>query len=132
MIEGGPNQYIGESSRTVHVRRQQHLADYRYCAKKHQTGRRQEDDPRTSFMWDHQLEAHGGDHSINPEADFAFNVVNSHKDPLTRQIAEAVKIQRALDSRTFQSSGNKILKIKPLNRRSEHFAPQERKLKVTH
>ena len=90
--EGGPNQYIGESSRTVHVRRQQHLADYRYCAKKHQTGRRQEDDPRTSFMWDHQLEAHGGDHSINPEADFAFNVVNSHKDPLTRQIAEAVKI----------------------------------------
>ena len=83
-------------------------------------------------MWDHQLEAHGGDHRICLEEDFAFNVASSYKDPLTRQIAEAVKIRRALDSRTFQSSENKILRIKPLNRRSEHFAPQERRVKAIH
>ena len=82
-------------------------------------------------MWDHQVEAHGGDQGIIPEAEFVFNVVSSHKDPLTRQIAEAVKIQRALDSNTFQSSSSKKVKIFPLNRRSEHFAPQERRVEAT-
>ena len=104
--EGGPRQYIREYLRTVYIRRQQHLADYRYCARKHQIRRSHDEDPRSSFMWDHQVEAHRDDQDISPEADFEFTIVSHHMDPLSRQIAEAAKIRKALDTYTFQSSGS--------------------------
>ena len=99
----GFQQYIGETSRTIFVRRQQHLADYRLCSRRPQpqTPWHQMEDKKSSFMWDHQMDVHQGSSAIHPETDFAFTVVTSFKDPLTRQIAEAVKIQRALDHGTF-------------------------------
>ena len=72
------------------------------------------------------MDVHQGSSAIHPETDFAFTVVTSFKEPLTRQIVETVKIQRALDHGTFESLMGNIA-INSLNRRSEHFAPQERK-----
>ena len=115
-------QYIGESSRTLYVRRKQHVSDYNFCSKR-RTG---VDDKRTSFMWDHNVAAHGGDLNMDPMKDFQFSVISTYKDPLTRQVTEAVKIQRAMDTKTFQAGGE-VIQVIPLNRRSEHFAPISRR-----
>ena len=120
----GPiHQYIGESSRTLYIRRKQHLADYKYCSKNPP----HENDKRSSFIWDHVVAKHGGDQALDPEKDIKFSVLSSFKDALTRQVTEAVKIQRALDKGTFLAGGGEIVQISSMNRKYEHFAPIQRR-----
>ena len=69
------------------------------------------------------METHGGDPDMKPERDFNFSVLATFKDPLTRQITEAVKIKRALEHKTFQAPGGEAVQVISLNRKSEHFAP---------
>ena len=83
-------QYIGETSRTLHVRRKQ-LADFKNCSKTNKD--RREENKKSSFIWDHIVETHGGDLDLKPKRDFNFSVLATFKDPLTRQITEAVKIK---------------------------------------
>ena len=52
-------------------------------------------------MWDHRKTHHQGDQDINPEQDFKFTVLESFKDPFTRQIREAVRIKQATNSNIF-------------------------------
>ena len=87
--------YIGESSRTLYTRAQQHLNDYRVASAKgpgHTQGPRDEEAP-SSWMWEHSLEEHGGPQNL--ETDYPFQVLASYRDPLTRQVAEATRIQKA-------------------------------------
>ena len=56
---------------------------------------------------------------------FQFNVVSRHRDPLTREVYEAVRIQQALETGTI-TLGKADLHVIPLNRKGEHFAPKER------
>ena len=58
--------------------------------------------------------------------DFKFTVVSSHRDPLTRQVHEAVRIQQATDKLQFIKPDNSEILVKSINRRLEHFAPRER------
>ena len=78
-------------------------------------------------MWDHIRAAHSGDQDVNPEKDFNFKVLGAFKDPMTRQITEAVKIQRVLNHNTFQAPGGEEVQVLSLNRKYEHFAPQQRR-----
>ena len=73
-------------------------------------------------MWDHLRMAHGPNPSINPQNDFSFSVISSFKDPMTRQITEAVQIQMALGSGTYQGGKNSKLPVISLNRKTEYFS----------
>ena len=52
--------------------------------------------------------------------------MNSHCDPLTRQIAEAIRINEALEYNKYTDNKGEIIEIRSLNRKGEHFAPRER------
>ena len=78
----------------------------------------------SSFMWDHNRDNHG-DQDINTE-DFQFDILNSFTDPMTRQIEEAVRIQRSLSSGLHIDRTGKTHKVKSLNRKNEHFCAKKR------
>ena len=120
-------QYIGETSRTLYIRRNQHLNDFRACSK---IKERRENDEKSSFILDHFREAHKDDPDVVPERDIKFSVLASFKDPLTRQIAEAVKIRRALEKNTYIDPGGEVVQTFSLNRKFEHFAPIVRRQEI--
>ena len=118
-------QYIGETGRTLYIRRRQHLNDFRTCTRTR--SQRKIEGEKSSFIWDHVQAAHSGDLEFNPEKDFKFKVLGAYRDPMSRQITEAVKIQRAQDRHTFQAQGGEEIQVISLNRKYEHFAPQQRR-----
>ena len=75
-------------------------------------------------MWDHALEKHPQGNLDHTE--FKFTVVSSHRDPLSRQVHEAVRIQQATDRLSFTKPDDTNILVKSINRRLEHFAPRER------
>ena len=76
-------------------------------------------------MWDHSTGTHGGP-SSNLEEDYHFTLINTFRDPMTRQISEAVRINRALEAKLHTTARHKDVPIKSLNRKGECFAPMER------
>ena len=113
--------YLGETSRTLGVRSSQHREDYQKASQN--TNQLQE---KSSFMWDHIKNEHGEVPDINIHDDFHFKILQRHKDPLTRQLSEAIRIEEALFNKTHHDEkGNKI-KIKCLNRKEEHFKARKR------
>ena len=103
------------------------MNDFRACSKNKE---RREDDEKSSFILDHFKEAHKDDPDVVPERDIKFSVLASYKDPLTRQIAEAVKIRRALEKNTFIDPGREVVQTFSLNRKFEHFAPIVRRQEI--
>ena len=77
-----------------------------------------------NWMWDHFHGIHGG--PMDLENDYAFQVLSSHRDPLTRQTTEAIRIQKALQQGIHISRNGEPVQIISLNRKGEHFAPMER------
>ena len=79
-------------------------------------------------MWEHVRDMHDGDINLqNPLQDFKFSLVSSHRDPLERQIKEAIRIKSAFSGAVSQSDFSKDLSnVKCLNRKGEYFAPIER------
>ena len=92
--------YIGESSRTLLTRAGQHTNDYRRRAKQELTDK-DNDDKISSFMYDHHEDKHNGE-TIDPKNDYKFRLLTSEKQPLDRQILEAVKIKRGLEIETLK------------------------------
>ena len=81
------------------------MNDFRACSKNKE---RREDDEKSSIL-DHFKEAHKDDPDVVPKRDIKFSVLASYKDPLTRQIAEAVKIRKALEKNTFLDPGGETV-----------------------
>ena len=79
-------------------------------------------------MWDHAKHQHPDDANIDPDQDFRFEVFSTFKDPLTRQLTEAVMINRAAEHKTQTDKKHKEIRVNPLNRRYECFAPRERRI----
>ena len=77
-------------------------------------------------MWDHRVAKHDGDVNIDPDTDFKFEVVSGYRDPLSRQIAEAVMINQAMKTNILTLSKGAEVQVKSLNRKYEGFAPRER------
>ena len=69
---------------------------------------------------------HGSPRDIDPLKDFRFEKVSSHRDPLNRQIEEAIRINQALEQKTLLARSGYIQKVNSLNRKEEHFAPRKR------
>ena len=63
--------------------------------------------------------------------DIKFSVLSTFRDPMSREQIEAVKIQRAQDKGTFQAQGEEEIQVISLNRKYEHFAPQQRREKYS-
>jgi hypothetical protein len=99
--------YIGETSRSVVTRIRSHVADYRQTLAKlrargggraRRVGASQhgeEEQETSSWMADHVMERHNGDHSDDPNNDFEFHTVRSFSKVLDRQVAEALTIEIA-------------------------------------
>ena len=116
--------YIGESSRTLAIRAGQHVKD---CEKASKTSSRPKDpdlEISSSFMWDHIEDAHNG--LIDTKDAFRFEIVSSFRDPLERQIAEATRINQALNRCSIIDKKDRTVPVVSLNRRHEHFSPVER------
>ena len=90
--------------------------------------RLEENDSKSSFMFDHVAEKHHGV-NMDPDNDFKFTLIITFRDPLSRQISEAVRIKTAIENGIYIDKQNRKHKIISLNRRLEHFAPLERKIK---
>ena len=125
-LEPKPRVYIGETSRTLYTRTQQHLQDYQKACVEGQRSSsiHREEDSTSSWMWDHSHGIHGG--PMDLENDYEFQVLSSHRDPLTRQTTEAIRIQKALQQGIHISRNGEPVQIISLNRKGEHFAPMER------
>ena len=119
--------YEGETSRTLYTRYKQHYADYTKAARlyKNRGGNAEPnsiEDSTSSWMWDHTLIDHAGEIGSEPHQDYHFHLVSNHRDPMTRQITEALRIEKSLGGNITSKSG-KQTSVKSLNRRGEHFAP---------
>ena len=79
-------------------------------------------------MWDHVFHQHGAPQldEIDPRKDFRFENVSGHRDPMARQVEEAIRIIQARENSSYTNRSNKDLKVKSLNCRDEHFAPRQR------
>ena len=86
--------YIGETSRTVFTRFHQHVRDYIKASKQNPDAIL--DEEHSSFMMDHSRLFHGGHQDY--KQDYLVKVLSSHRNPLTRQTTEAVRISKALSS----------------------------------
>ena len=81
----------------------------------------------SSWMTDHMDLTHRDDtETFNPRIAFSFNLLRKHRDSMSRQIEEAVRINQSLDSKTLTDSNNIDKMIVPLNRRGECFGPRSR------
>ena len=78
-------------------------------------------------MWEHMYLRHGAPREVNPETDFKFQKISSHRDPLSRQVEEAIRINQVMDRKTITSRSGPISKVNSLNRKEEHFAPRKRR-----
>ena len=78
----------------------------------------------SSFIMDHQDEFHGDD-SVDQVADIKFSPLSKHRDPMNRQIMEAVQIKQALEKKILLDE----VHINSMNRKLEYFAPRVRYVK---
>ena len=123
--------YLGETSRTLVVRSNQHFADYRRALSTQKDGvttnpdNGDSEDISSSWMYDHSVDTHNGP-GDSLKDDYMFNILKSHRDPLTREIEESVRIQRALEKGVHTAPNSKETHIISLNRKGEAFAPNPR------
>ena len=82
-------------------------------------------DPQSSWMLDLIRSSHPTVSWKESDSMFQFDLLSSHRDPLTRQTYEAVRIQQAFETGTI-TVGESDLQVRTMNRRGEHFAPRER------
>ena len=77
-------------------------------------------------MVDHHRSKHQNEGLPNPEADYRFEVLAKHKEPMTRQIEEACRIAQAFDQKSITTTSGEIIPIISLNRKGECFVPRSR------
>ena len=119
--EGEKAVYLGETSRTLYVRTQQHRADFLKARRVNDSGQE-----HLSWMWSHLQNSHHEQDNIDVTRDFSFSVLSRHRDPLSRQLEEAVRISNGLDRNIHTDNKGIEVKISCLNSKDEAFAPQIR------
>ena len=112
--------YIGETSRTLFTRCNQHVRDFRRASKEDQG------ELASSWIRDHLDEHHkDSKHTFNPLTDISWKVKSTHRDPLSRQTTEAVSIQEAMETELMPDREGAV-QISSLNRKGEYFCARER------
>ena len=102
-VPGCQAAYVGETSKNLFTRNLGHV--YKYDKKQD-----------SSWMHNHQVQAHNG-----APADFTIKILSSHKDALSRQTAESVRIARAQDE---------IGEENVMNSKSEYHQPSITRLQT--
>ena len=102
--------YLGETSRTLYVRTQQHRADFLKARRLNDLGQE-----HLSWMWSHLKASHPDQDNIDTLRDFKFSVLSRHRDPLSRQLEEAVRISNGLDRKVHTDRKGLETKISCLN-----------------
>ena len=111
--------YIGETSRSLYTRCNQHLQDFKRATDT-VTG-----ENVSSFYKDHLQECHPDQvQDLDIAQSIRWDVLDSHRDPLSRQTMEAVYIQQAITSGKIQ--GLRGVQVRSLNRKGEYFSARER------
>ena len=127
---GGKPTYIGETSRTVNIRANQHRKDCTKVIRQDPDQLVQEPLLRksdcSSWMIDHHRREHSQEPPPDLEKDFRFKVLAKHKDPMSRQVEEACRIAQALEQKTLTTNSGKLTSVISLNRKGESFAPRSR------
>ena len=77
-------------------------------------------------MWDHVREVHGENHSVNVRNDFNFALVERHKDPMSRQLNESVRIRESIHKNIHYNYKNEKISVKSMNRKNEYFMARSR------
>ena len=112
--------YYGETSRSLKTRAEAHYQDYQ---SNRQNSRRK---PVSSWMWDHTQSHHNAAISQDFRQDFTFRLQGVFRDPLSRQLDEAVRIGmveghgKVLGDRSEGVGGSAVV----LNRKDEHYQPK--------
>ena len=108
------------------MRRKEHIKDYIKAARDRVIPDKY--DPKGSWMWDHMFTSHGAPSldDLDPKRDFRFEAIGGHRDPMTRQVEEAVRIVQARENGSFTNRSDRDLRVKSMNRKDEHFAPRQR------
>ena len=102
------------------TRAEGHFEDYG----SHQEGAKRK--PFSSWMWDHTESHHGGVISQNIRQEYTFRQQGLFRDPLSRQLDEAVRISmvegrgKVLGDRAEGVGGAAVV----LNRKEEHYQPK--------
>ena len=110
--------YLGESSRTLYTRDSKHIKDNKK-ASKGQTVTNDDGDNHSSWMWNQAIDKHKGILN-NVYCDYTFDVLSTHRDPLTRQTTEPIRICKALETDTHIQANGK----------QEKFSPKTEKLNI--
>ena len=100
-LQGKRRVYIGESTRNIHVRSNEHFNALKNMSE-------------NSWMYKHIEREHSGKME---EADFDFKVIKTFKKPMLRQLSEAVNIQNTKDEEC-------------LNLKNEYFSHKTRRYEV--
>ena len=119
--------YIGETSRTLYTRADQHFRDLRRILSRTRTESESVGDQEGLSSWikDHFEDRHSDMEISGDGNQIYFSVISSHPDPFMRQTVEAVRIQDALNNGELKI-GKKTEKIASLNRKGEFFSARER------
>ena len=82
--------------RTLYTRCKQHYADYIKAARLHKN-RGGNAEHTSSWMRDHTLVDHAGEVGSDPHQDYHFHLVSNHRESMTHQITEALRIEISLE-----------------------------------
>ena len=77
-------------------------------------------------MWGHLRTSHPDQDNLDSLKEFNFSILRKHRDPLSRQLEEAVRISHVLDRKVHTHKQGKEIKIRCMNSKEEAFAPQTR------
>ena len=103
---------MGETSRTIFVRANQHREDCLKVIRMEPQQLVQEQDIRkpdcSSWMVDHHRKEHKEEQPPDPVKDYKFELVSKHKEPMTRQIEEAVRINQTFSKRTITTNSGEV------------------------
>ena len=116
------------------MRYQSHIKDYLKAANSKNISHSGED-THSSWMWEH-INTHHRDMGTDGQTyngqrtddirvgeSFKFSVLGKHRELFSRQLEEAIRINKALGSGFLTDVDGKPKQVVCLNRREEHFAP---------
>ena len=109
--------YVGESSRSLYTGGNQHLADFKRAI----LGR----EDASSFYKDHIIDNHPEQGlEVDVAKNIKWDVIDTRRDPLSRQTMEAVLIQQAINCGKIE--GLVGVQISSMNRKGKYFSARER------
>ena len=76
-------------------------------------------------MYDHSKYFHP-ENEIDINNDYEFNILEKHKDPMTRQLTEAIRIKEPFDKNNYYNSKGQKITVNLINRKEEHFKARKR------